>query len=284
MLSVIEKKHVGTTIGAHKECCKTCVAAMNARILTIGFGEIGNQVIESLSHSKIHNPGLYAISDVSNSIEFKRHLDDSLINEIAKEYSAVLISGEWTQYSDSHLWIKKLCHEIRSRQLFSAAFITDDPLVKSQQKNRCIEAGIDAFFVAPQASPLNTLETYTTIYKLLLDAQMVCVDYEDIRTVLSAAGETFTCKGFGIGQYGARDAANDALSRMRADGIDLNGATGIVIAIGGPDDMSFASVNDACVAVQAMAHENANIIFGAIKGECENNYWVRIIAAGYPNA
>ena len=172
MLNVTEVEHVGAAAERDKGCCPTCLEAMEMRILTIGFGEIGREVTEALSKARIHSPGLYLVSEVTDSIHLKQRLDDYLIHNIVTEYSAVLISGEWSSNSKMDLWISKLCIELHARNKFSIAFIADDYLVKSQKKARCSAAGVDTFIVSPGGATVgrttilntvrNTLDTYLT--------------------------------------------------------------------------------------------------------------------------
>ena len=291
MLNVTEVEHVGAAAERDKGCCPTCLEAMEMRILTIGFGEIGREVTEALSKARIHSPGLYLVSEVTDSIHLKQRLDDYLIHNIVTEYSAVLISGEWSSNSKMDLWISKLCIELHARNKFSIAFIADDYLVKSQKKARCSAAGVDAFIVSPGGATVgrttilntvrNTLDTYLTIYNLLHGGQLVCVDYSDVRTILSAAGETFCFKGFDNGKDGAREAARNAVYRMREDGVSLADATGVIVAVMGPSDMSLTSVNDACSVVEDYAHEGAQIIFGTLTDQMDDQFCVQIIATGF---
>ena len=44
----------------------------------------------------------------------------------------------------------------------------------------------------------------------------------------------------------------------------MNGARGVIVNVTGGPDMSLMEVNDALSIIQEAAHEDANIIFGAV--------------------
>src|SRR5262249_43910218 len=69
------------------------------------------------------------------------------------------------------------------------------------------------------------------------------------------------------GENRAMEAAQKAISSPLLENISINGATGIIINITGPSDMTLFEVNEASKMVQQEAHEDANIIFGAVIDE-----------------
>jgi cell division protein FtsZ len=66
------------------------------------------------------------------------------------------------------------------------------------------------------------------------------------------------------------------------ENVSINGATGIIINISGPSDMTLFEVNEASKMIQQEAHEEANIIFGAVIDEkLKDKLRVTVIATGF---
>jgi cell division protein FtsZ len=84
------------------------------------------------------------------------------------------------------------------------------------------------------------------------------------------------------GDTGAVDAATAAISSPLLEDLSIDGARGVLINVTGGNDMTLFEVNEASVLIQEAAHEDANIIFGAVideempKGEMR----VTVIATG----
>ena len=62
----------------------------------------------------------------------------------------------------------------------------------------------------------------------------------------------------------AIDAAQRAISSPLLEDASVNGARGVIINVTGGPDMSLMEVNEALTIIQEAAHEDANIIFGAV--------------------
>src|SRR4029078_4552885 len=62
----------------------------------------------------------------------------------------------------------------------------------------------------------------------------------------------------------AMQAAQRAIASPLLEDSSVNGARGVIINITGEPDMSLLEVNEASCVIQEAAHEDANIIFGAV--------------------
>ena len=111
----------------------------------------------------------------------------------------------------------------------------------------------------------------------------VNVDFADVKTVMSCMGQALMGIGRGIGESRAIDAARQAISSPLLEDIDIEGATGILINITAGSDVTLMEVNEACSIIQEAAHEDANIIFGAVIDETlGEEIRVTVIATGFP--
>src|SRR5437763_473083 len=91
-------------------------------------------------------------------------------------------------------------------------------------------------------------------------------DPEQITRLLSGADMVFITAGLGggTGTGAAPDAAQKAVASPLLDDTSIQGARGILINFTGGSDLSIHEVEEAARIVQEAAHEDANIIFGAV--------------------
>ena len=111
----------------------------------------------------------------------------------------------------------------------------------------------------------------------------VNVDFADVKTVMSSMGMALMGIGESDGQNRAQEAARKAIQSPLLEDVDIEGATGILINITAGENVSLVEVNEACSIVQEAAHEDANIIFGAVIDEdIGQGLRVTVIATGFP--
>ncbi|MEE8582167.1 MAG: cell division protein FtsZ [Myxococcota bacterium] len=111
---------------------------------------------------------------------------------------------------------------------------------------------------------------------------LINLDFADVRTVMNEAGVAMMGTGLGRGESRAVDAARSAISSPLLEDLSIDGARGVLINITGGEDMTLFEVNEASTLVQESAHEDANIIFGAVIDETmpEAEMRVTVIATG----
>jgi cell division protein FtsZ len=110
---------------------------------------------------------------------------------------------------------------------------------------------------------------------------LINLDFADVRTIMSEAGNALLGIGMGHGDKRAVDAAQAAASSPLLE-TTLEGARSILLSITGGRDLSLWEVNEAARAVQEAAHPDANIIFGAMLDEkLEDEVWITVVATGY---
>ena len=71
----------------------------------------------------------------------------------------------------------------------------------------------------------------------------------------------------GTGTNRAVDAANRAIASPLLEDNSIQGAQGILINISGSSSLTLQEVHEASSVIQKAAHENANIIFGAVQDD-----------------
>lgn len=111
---------------------------------------------------------------------------------------------------------------------------------------------------------------------------LINLDYADIRTVMSAQGMAIMGTGLAAGDNRAVEAATSAISSPLLENISIDGATGIIINVTGGRELSLFEVNEASTLITEAAHEEAEIIFGAVIDEdMGDDVRVTVIATGF---
>jgi cell division protein FtsZ len=112
---------------------------------------------------------------------------------------------------------------------------------------------------------------------------LINLDFADVRTIMSQAGNALLGIGMGTGDRRAIDAAEKAVASPLLE-TSMEGAHSILLSITGGSDLSLWEVNEAAKAVAEAAHPDANIIFGAMVDErLDDQVWVTVVATGYAN-
>jgi cell division protein FtsZ len=110
---------------------------------------------------------------------------------------------------------------------------------------------------------------------------LINLDFADVRTIMSEAGNALLGIGMGVGEHRATEAAVQAVSSPLLE-TSMEGARSILLSITGGPNLSLWEVNEAAKSVSQAAHPDANIIFGAMVDEkLDDQVWVTVVATGY---
>ena len=124
-------------------------------------------------------------------------------------------------------------------------------------------------------------EAVTSISGLIKNTGFINLDFADVCTIMRGAGFAHMGVGHAVGKGKAEDAAQMAISSPLME-TSINGARGVLINITGSEDMGLDDVETAANLVQAAAHPDANIIFGAsFDNSMEDEIRVIVIATGF---
>jgi cell division protein FtsZ len=137
---------------------------------------------------------------------------------------------------------------------------------------------LEAFKVADTV----LLQAVQGISDLILVPGLINLDFADVRTIMSGMGMALMGTGTGKGEHRALDAAQKAVASPLLDETSIEGARGILINFTGGPDLSIHEVEEAARIVQEAAHEEANIIFGAVLDETlRDEVRITVIATGF---
>jgi cell division protein FtsZ len=173
---------------------------------------------------------------------------------------------------------------------------------RSEQAERGVAAlaeEVDTLIVVPNDRLLGVLDKQTAMVEAFRVADdvlrqgvqgisdlvtlpgLINLDFADVRTIMSQAGNALLGIGMGVGENRATDAAVQAVSSPLLE-TSMEGARSILLSITGGSNLSLWEVNEAAKSVSEAAHPDANIIFGAMVDEkLDDEVWVTVVATGY---
>jgi len=137
---------------------------------------------------------------------------------------------------------------------------------------------LEAFKVADTV----LLQAVQGISDLILVPGLINLDFADVRAIMSGMGMALMGAGIGRGEHRALDAAQKAVASPLLDETSIEGAKGILMNFTGGSNLSIHEVEEAARIVQEAAHEEANIIFGAvIDPDLGDEVRITVIATGF---
>ncbi len=107
-------------------------------------------------------------------------------------------------------------------------------------------------------------------------------DFADVKTTMAGMGHAVMGTAVGSGPNRAVEAAQAAMASPLLEAGAIDGARGILINITGSSALKLSEVNAASSLIQSSAHEDANIIFGAVLDErMGDEVKITVIATGF---
>jgi cell division protein FtsZ len=170
---------------------------------------------------------------------------------------------------------------------------------QAEQGVDTLAAEVDTLIVVPNNRLLSVLDKQTAMVEAFRVADdvlrqgvqgisdlvtlpgLINLDFADVRTIMSDAGNALLGIGMGVGENRATEAAMQAVASPLLE-TSMTGARSILLSITGGENLSLWEVNEAAKAVAEAAHPDANIIFGAMVDEkLDDQVWVTVVATGY---
>ena len=123
------------------------------------------------------------------------------------------------------------------------------------------------------------------ISDLIIVPGLINLDFADVKTIMAGMGFAIMGTGTGEGESRAMQAANAAISSPLLEEASVRGARGVIINVTGGSDLSLIEVSEASAIIQEAAHEEANIIFGAVVDpKMQGKVKITVIATGFERA
>ncbi len=107
-------------------------------------------------------------------------------------------------------------------------------------------------------------------------------DFADVKMTMAGMGHAVMGTAVRSGANRAMEAAQAAMASPLLEAGAIDGARGILINITGSSSLKLSEVNEASSLIQSAAHEDANIIFGAVLNEkMGEEVKITVIATGF---
>lgn len=124
-------------------------------------------------------------------------------------------------------------------------------------------------------------QAVASISELITVPGLINLDFADVTSVMKGAGYAHMGVGSAVGKDKAEEAAKKAIQSPLLE-TSINGAHGVVLSIIGSSDIGLDEIERAASMVQASAHPDAHIIFGAsINEDVDDEIRVVVIATGF---
>ena len=140
---------------------------------------------------------------------------------------------------------------------------------------------IDAFKAANDV----LLGAVQGIADLIIRPGMINVDFADVKTVMSEMGMAMMGSGSATGDNRAREAAEAAIRSPLLEGVNLQGARGILVNITAGLDLSLGDFNEVGETIEDFASADATVVVGTvIDPELSDELRVTVVATGLQGA
>ncbi len=107
-------------------------------------------------------------------------------------------------------------------------------------------------------------------------------DFADVKAIMAGMGYAVMGTATGKGDRRAVEASQRAIASPLLEAGAIDGARGILINVTGSSSLKLTEVNEASTIIQSAAHEDANIIFGAVQDEkMKDEVKITVIATGF---
>jgi cell division protein FtsZ len=165
---------------------------------------------------------------------------------------------------------------------------------------RDLQEAVDTMITIPNERLLTTVDKSTSmsesfaqaddvlrqaiqgISDLILVPGLINLDFADVKTIMSRMGLAIMGTGIASGADRAKLAATAAVSSPLLEDASVQGARGVIINVTGGPDLTLAEVSEASDIIYSAAHEDANIIFGAVVDQkMEGKVKITVIATGF---
>jgi cell division protein FtsZ len=110
-------------------------------------------------------------------------------------------------------------------------------------------------------------------------------DFADVKAIMAGMGYAVMGTASASGERRTVEAAQRAIASPLLEAGAIDGARGILINITGSSSLKLAEVQQACSIIQNAAHDEANIIFGAVQDEkMKDAVKITVIATGFKDS
>jgi cell division protein FtsZ len=109
-------------------------------------------------------------------------------------------------------------------------------------------------------------------------------DFADVESLMKGKGDALMGIGVGFGENRALEAVKNAIDNPLLEDTSIDGATGVLINIAGPDDITLVEIQNIIKTIKEKCDPEVNLIYGLrIDSELDESVQVTVIATGFRN-
>ena len=161
---------------------------------------------------------------------------------------------------------------------------------------------VDTLLIIPNEQLFNVIDEKTTtdqafhiaddvlrqavqaITDVITTAGEINVDFADVRSIITNAGEALMGIGRAEGPNRAIEAAKQAINSPMLENVVIDGARGVLVNITGSRSVRFMEIKEAMRFIHAAVSPEAHVFFGqAFEEGLEDHIKVTVIATGFPS-
>jgi cell division protein FtsZ len=159
---------------------------------------------------------------------------------------------------------------------------------RMQQAERGISElmeSVDTTIVIPNEKLLGVAENAGFFESFRIADDILRQGVQGIAEIMAGMGYAVMGTATAAGVHRTNEAAQRAIASPLLEAGAIDGARGILINITGSSSLKLAEVQQACTIIQGAAHEDANIIFGAVLDEkMKDSVKITVIATGFKDS
>jgi cell division protein FtsZ len=157
-------------------------------------------------------------------------------------------------------------------------------VIPNERLMECVEQGT-SFFEAFRIADDILRQAVQGISDIITIPGIINRDFADVKAIMAGMGYAVMGAATANGARRATEAAQKAIASPLLEAGAIDGARGILINITGSSSLKLAEVQEACTIIQSAAHEDANIIFGAVMDEkMKDSVKITVIATGFKDS
>ena len=123
------------------------------------------------------------------------------------------------------------------------------------------------------------------ISEIITETGFQNTDFADVQTVMQGKGDALMGIGNACGDNRAADAVNNAIDNPLLEDNSIEGATGVLINIAGPETMTLVEINNIIKTVKEKCDPDVHLIHGIrLDNRFDNAIQVTVIATGFQGA
>jgi len=121
------------------------------------------------------------------------------------------------------------------------------------------------------------------ITDIIVETGFQNTDFADVETIMRGKGDALMGIGLGTGENRALDALKNAIDNPLLEDTSIDGATGVLVNIVGPEDITLVEIESIIRTIKEKCDQEVHLIHGLrIDNNFENSIQITVIATGFP--